>query len=253
LLYNAANLLNPGGSATLLSLLAQLSSLTFVPPPSPLAALAGDFNLDGDVNAADYVVWRKQVSANVAPDNDSPFVAYASATAEDYDVWKTNFGTTAGAQASSTAAASSIIAPVNDSPAATFATGLPVSGQHSRNSRLNTTIQDEVISRRVADAAFDQLTTSERWSSKVAVNRGVHRKSRTTLDSPSNVNTHRNVQLLDRHLSQYRLPFAGRNSEGAGSHEIDHIFDEFATMPGTRQFSSPGDSRLYDWNQSLNS
>jgi hypothetical protein len=43
------------------------------------AALAGDFNEDGAVDAADYVVWRKN---GLAP--------------EQYDVWRTNFGRTAG-------------------------------------------------------------------------------------------------------------------------------------------------------------
>jgi Tol biopolymer transport system component len=43
-------------------------------------AVEGDFNLDGAVDAADYVVWRKR--------NGSP---------QEYDIWRTNFGRTAGA------------------------------------------------------------------------------------------------------------------------------------------------------------
>jgi hypothetical protein len=46
------------------------------PPPS---ALPGDYNLDGSVDAADYVVWRK---------NDE--------SQEGYDSWRTNFGRTLG-------------------------------------------------------------------------------------------------------------------------------------------------------------
>lgn len=49
------------------------------------AVLAGDFNTDGIVDAADYVVWR-----------DGFDTVY---TAEDYEVWRTHFGETAGAAA----------------------------------------------------------------------------------------------------------------------------------------------------------
>jgi hypothetical protein len=41
-------------------------------------ALPGDFNLDGTVDAADYVVWRK-----------------TNGTQDHYDMWRTNFGRTA--------------------------------------------------------------------------------------------------------------------------------------------------------------
>ena len=40
--------------------------------------LSGDFNLDGTVDAADYIVWRKGVG--VAP------------TQANYDIWRANFG-----------------------------------------------------------------------------------------------------------------------------------------------------------------
>lgn len=49
------------------------------------AVLAGDFNTDGAVDAADYVVWR-----------DGLDTVY---TLEDYEVWKMHFGETAGAAA----------------------------------------------------------------------------------------------------------------------------------------------------------
>jgi hypothetical protein len=47
------------------------------PPPT---ALPGDYNGDGSVDAADYVVWRKNIGSQ-----------------EGYDTWRTNFGRTAGA------------------------------------------------------------------------------------------------------------------------------------------------------------
>jgi hypothetical protein len=42
-------------------------------------ALAGDYNFDGSVNAADYVVWRKY-----------------DGTPQGYNTWRANFGQTAG-------------------------------------------------------------------------------------------------------------------------------------------------------------
>jgi hypothetical protein len=49
----------------------------------PLAAVAGDYNSDGNVDAADYVVWRKQFGMSHSP-------AY-------YNIWRTNFAATPGA------------------------------------------------------------------------------------------------------------------------------------------------------------
>jgi hypothetical protein len=47
---------------------------------SGVAGLSGDFNHDGTVNAADYVVWRK-----------NPGGIY---TQDDYNTWRDNFGQT---------------------------------------------------------------------------------------------------------------------------------------------------------------
>jgi subtilisin family serine protease len=47
----------------------------------PLATIPGDFNSDGTVDTADYVVWRKELGTTY--------------TQSDYDVWRTHFGQTA--------------------------------------------------------------------------------------------------------------------------------------------------------------
>jgi hypothetical protein len=47
----------------------------------------GDFNNDGDVDAADYAVWRKGIGTNF--------------TQNDYDVWRAHFGQTVGSGAAS--------------------------------------------------------------------------------------------------------------------------------------------------------
>jgi hypothetical protein len=46
------------------------------------SGLPGDFNNDGKVDAADYVVWRKGAGIATTPENDA--------------IWRTNFGRTAG-------------------------------------------------------------------------------------------------------------------------------------------------------------
>jgi hypothetical protein len=50
--------------------------------------LPGDYNADGAVDAADYVVWRT---------NDGPL--------EDYNTWRANFGRTAASASATSAAA----------------------------------------------------------------------------------------------------------------------------------------------------
>jgi serralysin len=72
----------------------QLSATALTPE------LLGDFNLDGVVDASDYVVWRKtfnQTGASLAADaNFDQFVS-----ASDYQIWRTRFGETATGSSSS--------------------------------------------------------------------------------------------------------------------------------------------------------
>jgi autotransporter-associated beta strand protein len=67
-----------------------LDVTTFIPP----AGLTGDYNDDGMVDAADYVVWRKFIGAealeNRDPDNAGPVGE------PDYASWRENFGTIDG-------------------------------------------------------------------------------------------------------------------------------------------------------------
>jgi hypothetical protein len=58
-------------------------------------SLLGDYNANGIVDAADYVVWRNSLGATgsgLAADGNSDQMV----TQLDYDLWKANFGTTAG-------------------------------------------------------------------------------------------------------------------------------------------------------------
>ena len=74
---------------------------------SVVAILPGDYNEDGAVNAADYVVWRK-----------------TGGTQSGYDAWRANFGNTAGASSArhggSSAGASPSLAAVPEPASATL-------------------------------------------------------------------------------------------------------------------------------------
>jgi hypothetical protein len=67
--------LSAGVGTTFYLDLVQLSATQIVPE-------LGDFNADGIVDAADYVVWRKSFGTTY--------------TTSDYDVWRAHFGQTAG-------------------------------------------------------------------------------------------------------------------------------------------------------------
>ena len=67
--------------------------------PPPLGGVAGDYNGNGTVDAADYVLWRngEQTLQNDSTPGNQP---------EDYGVWKANFGTASMGAGSGTSLAS---------------------------------------------------------------------------------------------------------------------------------------------------
>jgi hypothetical protein len=64
-------------------------TLAMPPPGTP-----GDYNNDGAVDAADYVVWRN--GGPLQNETATP----GSVTSEDYDQWRARFGNSAGGSAS---------------------------------------------------------------------------------------------------------------------------------------------------------
>ena len=64
--------------------------------------LAGDYNDDGVVDAADYTVWRDHFGGTALPFNET--ASLGSVDNEDYDAWKANFGATDGEGAGSSTA-----------------------------------------------------------------------------------------------------------------------------------------------------
>jgi hypothetical protein len=62
-----------------------------IAPPVPV--LFGDYNNNGRVDAADYVMWRENLNKNVVLPNDQ---SAGSVNAGDYTVWRNNFGRALG-------------------------------------------------------------------------------------------------------------------------------------------------------------
>jgi hypothetical protein len=68
--------------------------------PSSGVLLAGDYNGDGFVNAADYTVWRNNLLVAISLTNEDPNTTPGIVTREDYLVWKSNYGAPGGSAAS---------------------------------------------------------------------------------------------------------------------------------------------------------
>jgi hypothetical protein len=66
----------------------------------------GDYNGNGTVDAADYVVWRKNLETAAVLPND---ISVGSVTAEDYGMWRAQFGSSTNGLASLGSSASSAV------------------------------------------------------------------------------------------------------------------------------------------------
>jgi hypothetical protein len=60
------------------------------------AALLGDYNQNGEVDTADYVVWRDTLGNAVPPFSGADGDGDGTIDDDDYDVWTANFGATSG-------------------------------------------------------------------------------------------------------------------------------------------------------------
>ena len=59
----------------------------------------GDYNSNGVVDAADYVVWRKHAGTSFQLANEVASTTPGTVTPEDYTEWRARFGNTSGAAA----------------------------------------------------------------------------------------------------------------------------------------------------------
>ena len=60
------------------------------------AGIPGDYNNNGVVDAADYVIWRKHLGTNTQLANEVSGVTPGSVTQDDYNEWRARFGNTSG-------------------------------------------------------------------------------------------------------------------------------------------------------------
>jgi hypothetical protein len=71
----------------------------------------GDYNKDGTVNAADYVVWRDYQGQAFQLDNEVSGVTSGMVTPEDYTEWRARFGNTSASGTSSAVAVAAVPEP----------------------------------------------------------------------------------------------------------------------------------------------
>ena len=58
------------------------------------SAFAGDYSGDGNVDAADYILWRKASGQTVTPGTGADGTGNGVVGADDYNLWRANFGRT---------------------------------------------------------------------------------------------------------------------------------------------------------------
>jgi hypothetical protein len=88
--------------------------------------VAGDYNSDGVVDAADYTVWRDHLGQTFALPNEASGVTTGMVTQEDYDYWKLHFGEGASGSGAGSLASGSVPEPTGIALAAIGMIGLLV-------------------------------------------------------------------------------------------------------------------------------
>jgi hypothetical protein len=112
--FNLGNIFNPAGTRDLrLQFIvsgegtARNGDVDFVATP---AGVPGDYNQNGTVDAADYVVWRKGLGTSANLPNRDPSQS-GNISQADYNFWRQNFGRTGGAGSAILSASSAVPEP----------------------------------------------------------------------------------------------------------------------------------------------
>ncbi|MEX2308755.1 MAG: lysyl oxidase family protein [Pirellulales bacterium] len=140
--------------------------MTITGPPLPLQ---GDYNSDGSVDAADYVIWRKTLNSNVTPHTGADGDGDGAVDQDDYGVWTANFGDTATTGSGSSIArgtADADLAVVEErimhSPVPLTDAALALSGSSTlvAKQKVNTGTKSAAIS--IRDQFSDELLLAQR-------------------------------------------------------------------------------------------
>ncbi len=97
------------------------------------AGLPGDYNHDGVVDGADYVIWRSSAGQSVTVGSGADGNFDGQITTADYDVWRSHFGQTAGAGAGAFA---SVPEPITTTLAVGGSAAMMVMGGCGRRRRI---------------------------------------------------------------------------------------------------------------------
>lgn len=100
------------------------------------AAVPGDYNGDGTVNAADYTVWRNHLGQTFQLMNEDPSNMDGQVTSADYDFWKAHFGENGAGSGAAAGGGTAAVPEPSTSLLLLIAGGICLCGLSSRPMRL---------------------------------------------------------------------------------------------------------------------
>jgi hypothetical protein len=198
---------------------------------SAVSQVSGDYNANGTVDAADYVVWRKNSGKAMTLSNEDPFTTPGSVTADDYGIWRSHFGMSASPHARLTYSTPSPGALVGASAMVESAAAVPMSTERpSHTSPEFIMAEGHLASRRNGNAAFDQIEARPRTRAKEDLS------ARTVFDSFPDAQSRRTLLTKlrasndwDAYSEESTVSTAEKcHARMADNKAVDSVFDSFA-------------------------
>jgi arylsulfatase A-like enzyme len=211
---------DPSHIADLSARLAELATSQGNPPLVP-----GDFNLDGSVDAADYVLWRFDVRQTTVGQLRSDANGDGIVDDVDYQVWRRNFGRTAGN-------------PLQQSESPKVSGALAESVAPSTGLRLpaldgNTTARDQAFSTLAPSRGFGH----ERRSRFAPFARELSGQPKPLNDNDLLALSEGNYLRLGRDFLRSWLPRSMPVGEGGEQDTLERSFDEAFGTLGMLQYA----------------
>ncbi len=179
--------------------------------------VAGDYNRNGVVDAADYVLWRKAEGTVVPPSSGADGNGDGTVDANDYGVWRTNFGRTL---------------PARSAAAASGAAAIDVPTPNGNQADVRPTVAAPVVEVGLAGIGNQFSSTSAIVSETV---RGLNTSARSERSNSTAVISLRDNAILSwlRDRSGARPnrfdadPDDGDAQQNENEAPLNHLFDEF--------------------------